>query len=92
MPGPLPERNLPAAHNGCRKSMTPQVASDRWDHELAALRDELRQLRAEQRAMAAAVQELVRAFRTIAAHLGIAAEPYVRKGEPPRGSDIPGFA
>lgn len=59
---------------------------------MAALREELRQMRTEQREMAAAIQELVTAFRTIATHLGIAAEPYVRKGESPKGRDIPGFA
>lgn len=49
-------------------------------------------MRAEQREMATAIQELVTTFRTLAAHLGIAAEPYVRKGDPGTGRDVPGFA
>ena len=46
----------------------------------------------DQREMATAIQELVTAFRTIATHLGIAAEPYVRKAGAAPGRDIPGFA
>ena len=53
---------------------------------------ELQQMRAEQREMAAAIQELVTTFRTLATHLGIASEPYVRKGDPRDGRDLPGFA
>jgi len=71
------------------------VGSDeaRWEVELRNLREELQQLRAEQREMAQAVRQLVQTFRTLAAHLGIAAEPYVRKGnEPPSDRDLPGFA
>lgn len=71
--------------------MTGPQPSDRWELELRALREELERMRADQREMATSIQELVRTFRTLATHLGIAAEPYVRKGEPPRGSDIPGF-
>jgi len=48
-------------------------------------------MRAEQREMATAIQELVTTFRTLATHLGIAAEPYVRKGEAASARDIPGF-
>jgi hypothetical protein len=58
---------------------------------MRALREELGRLRAEQREMATAIQELVTTFRTLATHLGIAAEPYVRKGEASKGRDIPGF-
>jgi len=71
------------------------VGSDeaRWEVELRNLREELAQLRAEQRQMAQAVHQLVQTFRTLAAHLGIAAEPYVRKeNEPPSNRDLPGFA
>jgi hypothetical protein len=71
------------------------VGSDeaRWEVELRNLREELHQLRADQREMAQAVNQLVQTFRTLAAHLGIAAEPYVRKGgEPPADRDLPGFA
>ncbi len=71
------------------------VGSDeaRWEVELRNLHEELRLLRAEQREMAQSIQQLVQTFRTLAAHLGIAAEPYVRKGgEPPADRDLPGFA
>ncbi len=60
--------------------------------ELRAVRQELERLRSDQREMAAAIQELVTTFRTLATHLGIAAEPYGRKGESNRGRDVPGFA
>lgn len=59
---------------------------------MKALREELERMRAEQREMAAAIHELVTTFRMIATHLGIAAEPYVRKDEATRGRDTPGFA
>jgi hypothetical protein len=71
------------------------VGSDeaRWEVELRNLREELRELRAEQKEMAQAIHQLVQTFRTLAAHLGIASEPYVRKGsEPPSDRDLPGFA
>lgn len=71
--------------------MPSQVPSDRWDAEIRALREDLSRMRAEQREMAAAIQELVVTFRTVATHLGIAAEPYVRKSDPSPGRDIPGF-
>lgn len=48
-------------------------------------------MREEQRQMATAIQELVTTFRTLAVHLGIAAEPYVRKGQASSGRDVPGF-
>ena len=68
------------------------VGSDeaRWEVELRNLREELQQLRAEQRELAQAVNQLAQTFRTLAAHLGIAGEPYARKGGP--GRDLPGFA
>lgn len=50
-------------------------------------------MRAEQKELTQAVQQLAQTFRTLATHLGIAAEPYVRKGSdssPDR--DLPGFA
>lgn len=63
---------------------------DRWEAELRALRAELSELKAEQRAMAKSVQDLVVTFRTLAAHLGIAGEPYARAaGHDAR--DLPGF-
>ena len=70
------------------------VGSDeaRWEVELRNLREELKQLRAEQREMAQAVHQLANTFRMLAAHLGIAAEPYVRKGsETATDRDLPGF-
>jgi len=71
------------------------VGSDeaRWEIELRNLREELQQLRAEQKEMAQSIHQLVQTFRTLAAHLGIAAEPYVRKdGDPSSDRDLPGFA
>jgi hypothetical protein len=71
------------------------IGSDeaRWEVELRSLREELTQLRAEQQEMAQAIHQLLQTFRTLAAHLGIAAEPYVRKGsDPPADRDLPGFA
>lgn len=73
-------------------TMSDHGGPERWEAELRALREELARLRAEQREMAGAIQELVSTFRTVATHLGIAAEPYVRKGEPARDRDVPGFA
>jgi hypothetical protein len=63
---------------------------DRWEAELRALREELKELRTEQQEMAKAIGELVTTFRTLAAHLGIAAEPYSRKREPD-SRELPGF-
>jgi len=71
------------------------VGSDeaRWEVELRQLREELQQLRAEQKEMAQSIHQLVQTFRTLAAHLGIAAEPYVRKdADPSADRDLPGFA
>lgn len=65
----------------------------RWEVELRSLREELQKLRAEQHEMAQSIGQLVQTFRTLATHLGIASEPYVRKGgEPPSDRDLPGFA
>jgi len=73
--------------------MASSLNGDRWEIELRALREELAQLRAEQREMAKAIGELVTTFRTLATHLGIAAEPYVRKGKREGDRDLPpGFA
>lgn len=63
----------------------------RWEAELRALRQELETLRAEQREMAKAIDQLVSTFRMLATHLGIAAEPYVRKESSRRDADLPGF-
>ena len=65
----------------------------RWEVELRNLREELQQLRAEQKEMAEAVRQLVQTFRMLAAHLGIAGEPYVAKGrERSDDRDLRGFA
>jgi predicted nucleic acid-binding Zn-ribbon protein len=61
--------------------------------ELRNLREELQQLRAEQKEMAQSIHQLVQTFRALATHLGIAVEPYVRKGSDPSSDrDLPGFA
>jgi prefoldin subunit 5 len=64
---------------------------DRWQVELQAIREELQQMRTEQREMATAISELVTTFRTLATHLGIASEPYVRKADRGATRDLPGF-
>ncbi len=48
----------------------------RWEAELRSLRAELGELRAEQRQLAQSIDQLVRTFRMLATHLGIASEPY----------------
>jgi LPS O-antigen subunit length determinant protein (WzzB/FepE family) len=70
--------------------MTLPTEKDRWEVELRQLREELHALREEQRELARSVEQLVQAFRAIATHLGITAEPYVRKEK--RDRDLPGFA
>ncbi len=69
--------------------MTPG-AEDHWEAELRVLRQEIQELRAEQKEMAAAINQLVTTFRSLAAHLGIAGEPYAKKET--RHRDLPGFA
>ena len=69
-------------------TLTPE--KERWEVELRQLREELHALREEQRELTRSVEQLVTAFRSIATHLGIAAEPYVRKEK--RDRDLPGFA
>jgi prefoldin subunit 5 len=69
----------------------PEGASkDHWEAELRMLRQELQELRAEQKEMAQAINQLVQTFRALATHLGITAEPYARKGGTER--DLRGFA
>jgi hypothetical protein len=71
------------------------IGSDqaRWEVELRNIRDELQQLRAEQKEMAQSVRQLLQTFRTLAAHLGIAGEPYVpREGDRSSDRDLRGFA
>jgi prefoldin subunit 5 len=64
---------------------------DRWEAELRALREDLKALREEQQEMAAAINQLVTTFRTLATHLGIAAEPYTRREANTAARDLPGF-
>jgi hypothetical protein len=63
-----------------------------WESEIVALRHEISELRAEQKEMASAINQMVATFRMIATHLGIAAEPYVRGGAPKGRDEPPGFA
>ncbi len=70
--------------------MTLPSEKDRWEIELRQLREELHALREEQRELARSIEQLVQAFRSIATHLGITAEPYVKKEK--RDRDLPGFA
>ncbi len=64
---------------------------DRWEVELRLLRQELQELRQEQRELAKSVEQLVTTFRMLAAHLGIAAEPYVGREKTSARRDVPGF-
>jgi uncharacterized coiled-coil DUF342 family protein len=70
--------------------VTAGSGGDHWEAELRMLRQEIQELRAEQREMAAAINQLVTTFRALATHLGIASEPYARKGGGER--DLSGFA
>jgi hypothetical protein len=72
--------------------MPTTAGGDRWEVELRLLREELAELRTEQREMAKAINQLVTTFQTLAAHLGIAAEPYKGKEKPTTSRDLPGFA
>ena len=69
--------------------------ADPVELELASIRQQLTELRAEQQAMKQAIDELVKTFRSLSLHLGIAAEPYRKSGssgDRDKHSDIPGFA
>jgi phage shock protein A len=70
--------------------MTTGSGEDHWEAELRMLRQEIQELRAEQKEMSTAINQLVTTFRALAAHLGIAGEPYARKDGHDR--DLPGFA
>lgn len=59
--------------------MTIGSGEARWEAELRTLREEIRELRAEQKELEQAVRQLVQTFRAVAAHLGVAVEPYVPK-------------
>ncbi|HTW55205.1 MAG TPA: hypothetical protein VMG36_02000 [Thermoplasmata archaeon] len=62
---------------------------ERWEAELRQLRSELSELRHEQKQLATAIQQLVTTFQSLATHLGIAAEPYGRKGARGRSDESP---
>ena len=64
---------------------------DRWEAELRALREDLGEMRKEQREMAKAIGDLVTTFRMLATHLGIASEPYARHSSSSEPRDLPGF-
>jgi uncharacterized coiled-coil DUF342 family protein len=70
--------------------VTDGSGKDHWEAELRMLRQELQELRAEQKEMAQAINQLVQTFRALATHLGIASEPYARKTGTER--DLRGFA
>ncbi len=58
--------------------------------EVRALRQEVADLRNEQRELLRAVEEMSRTFRALATQLGIAGEPYQRRsGDTNR--ELPGF-
>lgn len=59
--------------------------------EVRALRQEVAELRAEQKALLHAVEEMSATFRTLALHLGIASEPYKKGGGAESRREIPGF-
>ena len=65
--------------------------TDRLEAEVQALRHELAELRNEQREMARAIEQLTQTFRSLAVHLGIAAEPYGKKAKSAGQREIPGF-
>lgn len=63
----------------------------RWEAELHALRQELTELRNEQKELARTIAQLVQTFQSLATHMGIASEPYTKKGSNAK-ADLPGFA
>ncbi|MGP8078682.1 MAG: hypothetical protein ACLQD8_06515 [Thermoplasmata archaeon] len=71
--------------------MTASSTEEHWEAELRMLRQELAELRAEQQELVRAVNQLATTFRTLATHLGIAAEPYERKEARDSRQSLPGF-
>lgn len=63
----------------------------RWEAELHALRQELTELRNEQKELARAIAQLVQTFQALATHMGIASEPYSKKNSSSK-TDLQGFA
>lgn len=72
--------------------MTDTGGREGLELELRALRAEVAQMRQEQKEMAAAIDQLISTFRGLATHLGIATEPYGRRGSGGSSRDVPGFA
>jgi hypothetical protein len=66
------------------------MGESHWEAEVRMLRKEIEELRHEQREMANSLNQLVTTFRSLATHLGIAAEPYTGRKKDDR--DLPGFA
>ncbi|MGI0055436.1 MAG: hypothetical protein ACREBZ_06965 [Thermoplasmata archaeon] len=64
----------------------------RWEVELRALRNDLAELRAEQKELARSVAELVQTFQALATQMGITTRPYGNKKEEGSHRDLPGFA
>ena len=60
--------------------------------EQRTMREELQALRAEQRELARSVDQLAQTCRSLATHLGIAAEPYRPTSKGGRPMDSSGFA
>jgi hypothetical protein len=68
-------------------------APDPLSLEIATLRHDIGELRREQQEMRVQLDELVKTFKALAIHLGIASEPYRKNsGETERSRDLPGFA
>ncbi|HEV2520520.1 MAG TPA: hypothetical protein VGX00_07920 [Thermoplasmata archaeon] len=59
--------------------------------EIGTLRQELAELRKEQKELAEAVSELTRTFKGLAIQLGVAADPYQKGSREAKGREIPGF-
>ncbi|MCI4331914.1 MAG: hypothetical protein L3K19_08755 [Thermoplasmata archaeon] len=68
------------------------LSSDDLVAEVKALRADLAAMRLEQREMAQAIDQMTQTFRTLATHLGIAAEPYRRGEAKSDRRETPGFA
>jgi hypothetical protein len=60
--------------------------------EIRALRQELGELRDEQKAVLRAVEEMTQTFRSLAVQLGLASEPYKKGAARAERRESPGFA
>lgn len=68
------------------------LSGDDLTAEVKALRADLAAMRLEQREMARAIDQMTQTFRSLATHLGIAAEPYKRNEGRSDRRDTPWFA